>query len=137
MYNRTPSYDAILQQLGVDLDHSADGGAPLGNTSSWDEGGSQSPQLREKEGNDPHKDGAVAPDVAHEQGGKVGKTKMKVATDWLREALPIDIRCKIGAIVMGNPSTANIVIAAFDSVDGTYAAVKVSGISRKSTRWLN
>lgn len=50
----------------------------------------------------------------------------KRTTDWLREALPIEIKCSTGAIIMGNPSTSNIVIAGFDKVAGSYAAVKVS-----------
>jgi hypothetical protein len=50
----------------------------------------------------------------------------KDATDWMREALPIEILCKTGSIIMGNVSTSNIVIAGFQEVAGSYAAVKVS-----------
>lgn len=59
-------------------------------------------------------------------GAPVQQAERKAATDWLREALPIDIKCKTGAIIMGNPSTPTILIAGFDRVSGTYAAVKVS-----------
>lgn len=107
LYNRTPSYDAILAQLGL-VD-------PLAPTASSPPPESESEKQKESE---------IIIDEEAERVvvKKIGKTK----TDWLREALPIDIRCKTGSIIMGNRSTPTILISGFDSVAGSYAAVKVS-----------
>lgn len=108
LYNRTPSYDAILQHLGV-VPTSASFGS-----SATDE---KLPQGDSTEMNEKPASGGVL----------TGKT------DWLREALPIDIRCKTGSIIFGNRSTPTILIAGFDSVAGSYAAVKVWMLLRGHT----
>lgn len=109
LYNRTPSYDAILEQLGVQ--------DPLGETSS-DQRTAMGDEERKQDMSEP---AASVADVVEEP----AKPKKKATTDWLREALPIEIRCKTGSIIMGNPSTSNILIAGFEKVSGSYAAVKV------------
>lgn len=106
LYNRTPSYDAILEQLGLQ--------DPLGPSST----NSSSSETKEKASAD-----TPPPATADEVVEGEGK---KDATDWMREALPIEILCKTGSIIMGNVSTSNIVIAGFQEVAGSYAAVKVS-----------
>lgn len=106
LYNRTPSYDAILEQLGVS--------DPL--STSWDSRSSDEEKLARQE----------SEGVGKSKESRAKEKEGKATTDWLREALPIEIKCSTGAIIMGNPSTSNIIIAGFDKVAGSYAAVKVS-----------
>ncbi|KAI5479573.1 hypothetical protein MNV49_003310, partial [Pseudohyphozyma bogoriensis] len=108
LYNRTPSYDAILEQLGVVDPLPAD---IWSNTSSDDPKTNSTSNLRS--------DADVYPPLP-----SMPVPPKKAPTDWIREALPIDISCKKGSIIMGNPSTSNILIAGFEKVSGSYAAVK-------------
>lgn len=109
LYNRTPSYDAILEQLGV-ID-------PLAPSSCHPD------DLMNKEsgGKDSSKNSVELGEKENER----AILKSKGGTDWLMEALPIDIRCKAGSIIMGNRSTPTILVTGFDAVAGSYAAVKV------------
>lgn len=119
LYNRTPSYDAILEQLGVLDPLSSWGGDPSQSLSSED-------LLKRESSKGPPIDELSDAAARARMGAPAQQAEKTAATDWLREALPIDIKCKTGAIIMGNPSTPTILIAGFDRVSGTYAAVKVS-----------
>jgi hypothetical protein len=103
LYNRTPSYDAILEQLGLVNPLSSTGSNPIEKGASQETSANLNPAGKEER----------------------GVLKSKGGTDWLMEALPIDIRCKTGSIIMGNRSTPTILIAGFEGVAGSYAAVKV------------
>ncbi|KAL8281144.1 hypothetical protein RQP46_006502 [Phenoliferia psychrophenolica] len=110
LYNRTPSYDAILEQLGVK--------DPLGESLS-----EQATATGSEERKQDFSEAAVSVQELVESVEEFVPPK-KVPTDWLREALPIEIQCKTGSIIMGNPSTSNILIAGFEKVSGSYSAVK-------------
>lgn len=114
LYNRTPSYDAILEELGLK--------DPFVESLSEPGSAGGSGFFKDRK-HDPSEPGESVQDLV-ESGDEPAKPK-KVPTDWLREALPIEIRCKTGSIIMGNPSTSNILIAGFEKVSGAYSAVKV------------
>ncbi|KAK4047646.1 Macrophage colony-stimulating factor 1 receptor [Microbotryomycetes sp. JL201] len=111
LYNRTPAYDAILEQFGV-VD-------PLVGSSA-----SSSDRKTERSSNTLRHSSSSSPERMTEDGRREDSVASKATTDWWREALPIDIRCKTGSIVLGNPSTPTILIAGFHSVSGTYSAAK-------------
>ncbi|GAA6038491.1 hypothetical protein JCM8097_004593 [Rhodosporidiobolus ruineniae] len=125
LYNRTPSYDAILEQLGLQ-EHD-----PLSPSRS-----DASPVSLDKTAKDSRGAASVSSaassieQIHHDKGEKEREKRRREAegksksTDWLREALPIQVKCKKGAIIIGNPSTPSILIAGFEGVGGTYAAVK-------------
>ncbi|GAA5960722.1 hypothetical protein JCM21900_000512 [Sporobolomyces salmonicolor] len=126
LYNRTPAYDSILEQLGVR--------SPFDRPPSPDSTESSSSDSKDKDGNTADRASVLTGSAAieQEQWKKDEKEREKRrmerkgksrTTDWLREALPIQVRCKKGAITMGNPSTPSILIAGFDGVEGTYAAI--------------
>ncbi|KAM0754575.1 hypothetical protein T439DRAFT_352583 [Meredithblackwellia eburnea MCA 4105] len=114
LYNRTPSYDDILQQFGMQ-DHD-----PLRNPES-----SVDHEVKQEDlslsssplsGQSPTSADHLPPqkEVKTSEGG----------INWRRELFPIDILCKTGSIILGNPSTANILIAGFDKASGALSAVK-------------
>ncbi|KAM0790005.1 hypothetical protein ACM66B_005335 [Microbotryomycetes sp. NB124-2] len=109
LYNRTPAYDAILEQFGV-----AD---PLAGSSS-----SSSDRTTRGSSNTMKDSTTAPPERADEQ--RARDDRRDPGTDWWREALPIDIKCRTGSIIMGNPSTPTLLIAGFHSVSGTYSAAK-------------
>lgn len=114
LYNRTPSYDAILEQMGL-----ADPMAASGFNSET----STNPPPPKSYST------TLPPEISKEGSPVEGldqRSNTKAPTDWLREALPIEIKCRVGSIIMGNPSTPTVLIAGFERVDGSYAAVKVT-----------
>lgn len=115
LYNRTPSYDAVLEQLGV-VDPLSHARTPLPSEDST---------YPEKL---PEKDRSTDRDKNIRDGEEEGENSLHVeknTTDWLREALPIEFKCSTGSIIMGNASTQSIVIAGFNKAEGSYSAVKV------------
>ncbi|GAA5833329.1 hypothetical protein JCM11251_005205 [Rhodosporidiobolus azoricus] len=125
MYNRTPSYDAILEQLGLQ-EHD-----PLKPSSSPDDL-SPGPSIATagKSSSLPSSAAASIEQEHHEKGVKEREKRQKEAegkkgaTNWMLEALPIHIKCKKGAIIIGNSSTPSLMIAGFENVAGTYSATK-------------
>lgn len=125
LYNRTPSYDAILDQLGVrDLFPTAEDDAVKRHPSRTSTEKSQGPLAGAERSHSALLDGEKG------TGGRVSPDDRlkseRTRTDWLLEALPIEVECEKGAVILGNPSTPCILIAGFDTVVGTYSAVKVS-----------
>ncbi|GJN87915.1 hypothetical protein Rhopal_000870-T1 [Rhodotorula paludigena] len=130
LYNRTPSYDAILEQLGLQEQK------PLRRATS-DPSSETSPasdSLLKGEKVTPVPSPSTAASsieqIHAEEGRKEQQRRREMAegkrnkTNWLLEALPIAVSCGRGAIVMGNPSTPTILITGFDGVEGTYSAGK-------------
>ena len=135
LYNRTPSYDAILEQLGLKEQDPLRRGPSEPSDSSSSSSPPSSLDKKEKHSlspSSPRPSTAVSSieQVQAEQGEKERERRKQVdegkkdGTNWLLEALPIAIECSRGAIVMGNPSTPSILVAGFDGVDGTYSAGK-------------
>ncbi|GAA5979280.1 hypothetical protein JCM10908_002865 [Rhodotorula pacifica] len=127
LYNRTPSYDAILEQLGLqEYASDAQKAAQAESRSSHD---SSSKEKRPVESEESEGTGASeAEQAAHREKERGTGVKEDSRTDWLLEALPIAVKCKRGAIILGNPSTPTVLIAGFDSVEGTYSAVKARSV---------
>ncbi|GAA5906531.1 hypothetical protein JCM8208_000472 [Rhodotorula glutinis] len=135
LYNRTPSYDAILEQLGLKEQDPLRRGPSEPSDSSSTSSPPSSLDKKEKQSlspSSPRPSTAVSSieQVQAEQGEKERERRKQVdegkkdGTNWLLEALPIAVECSRGAIVMGNPSTPSILIAGFDGVNGTYSAGK-------------
>ncbi|KAK4051737.1 Macrophage colony-stimulating factor 1 receptor [Microbotryomycetes sp. JL221] len=139
LYNRTPAYDAILEQLGL-----VDPESPWPNSDLRARGeelgssdrttSSQSPDRSTTKDQTPFEEGENDSRDVNSAQPPIVESRKKASTDWWREALPIDIKCKSGAIIMGNPSTPTILIAGFDSVRGTYSASKVATAHFASSR---
>ncbi|GAA5841695.1 hypothetical protein JCM9279_000733 [Rhodotorula babjevae] len=131
LYNRTPSYDAILEQLGLKEQDPLRRGPSEPSDSSSTSSPPSSLDKKEKPSS-PRPSTAVSSieQVQAEQGEKERERRKQVdegkkdGTNWLLEALPIAIECSRGAIVMGNPSTPSILVAGFHGVNGTYSAGK-------------
>lgn len=115
LYNRTPSFDAILEQLGVPKDSSSSSSSTSAVHSTDDSHSSKREKLSPKES---------ASTKSSNKKPTSSSSSSEGTTDWLREFLPIEIKCTTGAILMGNQTTPSIIIAGFDSCRGTYAAVK-------------
>lgn len=49
-----------------------------------------------------------------------------VSTDWLREALPLEVEIITGSLVVGNDATPSLMILGFKGAEGTYSAEAVS-----------
>lgn len=131
LYNRTPSYDAILEQLGLQEQNPLRRG-PSEPSSTSSPSSSLDKKEKESTPSSPRPSTAASSieQVQAEQGEKERARRKRVAegkrdgTNWLLEALPIAVTCSRGAIIMGNPSTPTILIAGFDGVEGTYSAGK-------------
>lgn len=120
LYNRTPSYDDILTQLGVvhpDFDRD-----PQSNSSKDDLLKTDSSGKTESHSS------AGSPAAAANNPTRLDAPieAAKASIDWYKESLPIEIKCKTGSITMGNPSTPTIIIAGFEQVEGVHTAVKAS-----------
>ena len=101
LYNRTPSFDTMLESLGVKFDEEHK--AP-----EQDDKASAQPATR----------------MASGRSDVTPKSPKKDRIDWLREALPIEILATSGSIVLGNRATPTLLIIGFRDVAGTYGAVK-------------
>lgn len=98
LYNRTPSYDALLEALGIQLDE-LDGVRTDEKTTA-----------RDKE--------SIRMDATVKRPAPV-----EGGIDWLRELLPVDIHAVAGSIILGNRSTKMLLITGFEEVSGTYSIV--------------
>ncbi|BGP16903.1 Macrophage colony-stimulating factor 1 receptor [Rhodosporidiobolus nylandii] len=130
LYNRTPSYDAILEQLGLQEHNPLAPAASSPASDSSPDLSSSASKIDKHSRSASTSTGAASIEQAHHDNGEKEREKRRKAaegkqgTDWLREALPIQVKCKKGAIILGNPSTPTIMIAGFEGVGGTYSAVK-------------
>lgn len=115
LYNRTPSYDAVLEQLGV-VDPLSHARTPLPSEDSTYREKSPLNGISTSHGKDTREGEEEREESHHLE---------KNTTDWLREALPIEFKCSTGSIIMGNASTQSIVIVGFEKAEGSYSAVKV------------
>lgn len=101
IYNRTISYDSILEKFGY---------AQRRPPSRFDDKASTTSKLRSR-----------SDSTSEEQ---TNSSQKEQGIDWLFEALPIDIRVNKGSIVVGNNATPMIIVAGFSEVSGTYGAVE-------------
>lgn len=129
LYNRTPSYDDILMKMGV-VDPLSTSPTPTDLSNHTEEKGHSQSEKETLSTSDPSHNPTMSSSLPSTPPLPAplplqDSTLTKSTTDWLREALPIEIKCEGGSIIMGNRSTSCILIAGFESVKGSYAAVKV------------
>jgi hypothetical protein len=98
LYNRTPSYDAIIDHIVDQTD------APFGHA------GSKSSAKASKQ-----------PSTARSQ----GDAAQAGLHAWWMEFLPVEIVAKTGSILLGNRATPTLLIIGFKEAVGSYSVVKV------------
>ena len=102
LYNRTASYDAILEKFGFAQRR------PPSHAASEKE--STFTKIRSRSDTVPST--------------PLSLNEKKEGIDWLLEALPIDIIVNTGSIVLGNSATPMLIICGFSKASATYGAVE-------------